>query len=495
MPSKKFSAEKEGVKIVKVAAFCFAVVSWFATAHGLNAYVFHSFWLAAFISFGIQGILFVFNLKLPVYFKDIGNSDLERPDIKGIFKKTNFKKILFGAFYALLLASSSWFSFVFIANTVYLSTQYIDANIDLDSNYRNFLNATDKYIDEGVKATQLTATTHLSSLKQEMAPAQNLTEKTKEALEQDVRDAKKTVADATTKYHAANRKLESATKAVDIPDSITWRRQETHKTETYERDNAENALVTAEFDKNEAEYILEGLEAALSDYKPSQDTIVNDFLSEMLHENPDESVLDKAIKELTDSVIALGKANATPANYAAIAVKTQETSIAVKQYLTFRSAQAEDGDFKALDTDIITVPRFPFKKEDEQKWATEWAQRMSVLENVAMSLPVLTGKSTESANDIVNKAIIDEFSANNIANKIDLLVRKHLAEINPMERAVELLRCQFPLNAWFSLLLAFFLDIASLLAGLFIYLVRQKKLIIENSDTPHRFGEYEQLLT
>ena len=31
-----------GIRIISVAAFCFAIVSWYATAEGLNDSVFHS---------------------------------------------------------------------------------------------------------------------------------------------------------------------------------------------------------------------------------------------------------------------------------------------------------------------------------------------------------------------------------------------------------------------------------------------------------------------
>lgn len=70
---KNFNATKEGIRIVKVAAFCFAIVSFIATAEGLREYVFtDSSWQAILISFGIQSILFVLNLKLPEYFDRIG---------------------------------------------------------------------------------------------------------------------------------------------------------------------------------------------------------------------------------------------------------------------------------------------------------------------------------------------------------------------------------------------------------------------------------------
>lgn len=70
---KHINTNKEGIRIVKVAAFCFAIISFIATSEGLASYVFEYRWQAYMISFGIQSILFVFNLKLPYYFEKIGS--------------------------------------------------------------------------------------------------------------------------------------------------------------------------------------------------------------------------------------------------------------------------------------------------------------------------------------------------------------------------------------------------------------------------------------
>ena len=62
---EKTSRESNEQQVLTVAAFCFAIVSWMATARGLQAYVFSGGAEATLISFGVQSILFVFNLRLP----------------------------------------------------------------------------------------------------------------------------------------------------------------------------------------------------------------------------------------------------------------------------------------------------------------------------------------------------------------------------------------------------------------------------------------------
>jgi hypothetical protein len=74
--NKKLSNRRKMLNIINTAAFCFAIVSWFATAEGLKGYVFiEQSWRAYLLSFAIQSILFVLNLKLPKYFSKIGDDD------------------------------------------------------------------------------------------------------------------------------------------------------------------------------------------------------------------------------------------------------------------------------------------------------------------------------------------------------------------------------------------------------------------------------------
>lgn len=116
--------DANGITIVKVAAFAFAIVSWNATADGLSTYIFtESQWMATLISFGIQSILFVLNLRLPFYYHKIGENCPNREtrkyhwgnkkgQEKKTYKSTSFQRAII-LFYVMLLSSSSFFSFVY----------------------------------------------------------------------------------------------------------------------------------------------------------------------------------------------------------------------------------------------------------------------------------------------------------------------------------------------------------------------------------------------
>lgn len=73
---KKESTNKQGIQLMKIAAFCFTIVSCITTATGLGNFVFKDSqaWQAGIISFSIQTILFILNLKLPGYFAKIKNN-------------------------------------------------------------------------------------------------------------------------------------------------------------------------------------------------------------------------------------------------------------------------------------------------------------------------------------------------------------------------------------------------------------------------------------
>lgn len=92
---EKTSRESNEQQVLTVAAFCFAIVSWMATARGLQAYVFSGGAEATLISFGVQSILFVFNLRLPFLIEKIGEltpKEERKVNRKGKYKYTFAQK-------------------------------------------------------------------------------------------------------------------------------------------------------------------------------------------------------------------------------------------------------------------------------------------------------------------------------------------------------------------------------------------------------------------
>ena len=495
---KKFDSHKEGIRIVRVAAFCFAIVSWIATAQGLYEYVFKNHYeLSLLISFGIQSILFVFNLKLPEYIAQIGDRfpNNKREHKKYIFwekkgkEKSTFKWLpiqkLIVVFYAVVLFASSFFSFVYMSNLVYQDTRYIDANIVLDRTYRTYLDETDKYVNELTKITQIGISKNLSEL-QKLAP-DNRNEKLKSELENDVKKAETDYNNKIYEENEAKSKRDSAETTFKTPMTERWRDDKTYEEEKLAYEKAELNFLTAQENTKVAKQILNSAKQALENYQPSVETTVHDLLTEILKSSPEPDVLNSHIKDLTNVVVQMDSTGLTAQNFADIVIKTQELTIAINDYSVLRSTKSAKGDNNdisdfnnSLINDDIVIPEPSSDKFDEQKalWESKWKKRFSSLEAIIKSIPNYSknmGTEIENVDEIVNIQLLSEFDSHKIANSMDRISRSNLANINVLERSSKLLFSDFPFLAWFSFILALFFDIASLLAGLFIYLTSSVK--------------------
>ena len=496
--NKKININKEGLRIVKVAAFCFAIVSFIATAQGLATYVFEYSWQAYLISFGIQSILFVFNLKLPYYFKKIGDAvpDDEKKKRKhhASYKWTFMQKVI-AIFYVAVIISSSWFSYVFIVNVAYANTQYIDANIVLDSKFREYLDTTEDYVNESIKINQLLTTNILSELQSKIDEDDNSLSKSK--LQSLILEAQNNLDDKEVELEAAIEKQTVAKTIYEEPMTSRWRSESEHEREREEYNKATDAVTSARKAVNNAKAEIE----RLNNTNLSATSIAKSFLQEMLNPNPslDDYQKDGAtfpglttyINTLNEYIIQSGDSNITSENYSDIVIKTEEINICVKNYILLRQILDREGeendisDFNDLvKTNIIDIPEIGTEKFNDQlaKWDIEWKQRFLKLERVIKSVPEysdVVNTYRDSYNTIIDFNVLSSYNKQNITDSIDKLVRSNLASINQLERAFNLLSCEYPFLAWFSLVLACFLDMASLLAGLFIYYVTKKNKNVE----------------
>lgn len=227
---KEIDNNAKGIRIVKCAAFCFAIVSFVATANGLINYVFtepNQKYQAYLISFGIQAILFVFNLKLPNYLAYIGSlipSQEKKKNKRGKNKLTKMQKVIV-IFYAIVICASSIFSYVYIVNAVYAKTRYDDANIVLDSKYRNIVDDTEKFIHEEINFNRLLISEQLAEL-QNIIPKEETSSKTKEELQGEKIKAEKTLADKEGEYQEALDNFEASKMRYYETVEERWRTQE-----------------------------------------------------------------------------------------------------------------------------------------------------------------------------------------------------------------------------------------------------------------------------
>ena len=492
------SHEKDEIRVVKVAAFCFALVSWLATGQGLYEYVFRDKYVQAIlISFGIQAILFVLNLRLPAYFEKIGEltSGNQREYRRYYFGpkkgqpkislKWNFWQKLIAFFYAIILFSSSFFSFVYITNFVYADTKYLDANIALNRRYRTYLDDVDKYINELTKSTLIVIGERASEL-QKMVPDDNTNDsfQSKDDLNAKVIEAEKNYEDKDAAVAIAEEKCEFEKNKYEKPMSEWWRSAEIHEQEYEDYLKAVDELQDAIQERNAAKMALDNAQQALQNYEPPVNTNIHDLLVEVLKPTPDPMVLDSLVSDINDKIIQSDENGLK--NFAAVVTKTQELTIAINNYSVLREIQSGEGNNNieklkdSLLNENIIVPVLSSANFESQRytWETDWKERFSALELIVNSVPDYSQSSLSETDDIdkiINVQLLSKFDAQKISNKIDKIVRSNLADINALERACSLLISGFPFLAWFSLLFALFLDTASLLAGLFVHLVTYSK--------------------
>lgn len=505
--SNQNNSHNEGIRIVKAAAFCFAVVSWYATARGLQEYVFiGQYWQALMISFGIQSILFVFNLKLPNYFDRIGERIPEefrkhrkyhtwkrRGESKSTFRWSFLQKLI-ALFYVIVLLASSFFSFVYMTNLVYKNTQYIDANVILDRKYRMYLNEIDVYSNEFAKVSQLTINSKLAKLQELTKGSNSGDQKSKSDLENILIEKQKEYNIKSAEQKAAQSRFETAKGTYETPMNVRWRSSQVYAEEKEEYDTARKDLEQVGTEVATAKSEVDKAQLELDNYRPTLNTTVHDLLVKTLDPEFVSDDLNSLMTDLNNMVIGIGENQTSTSVFAQIVLISKELSIAIENYEALKSVQSQKGDnndiadFKKQllnDEIIVPVPSSESFLDDKKQWEVKWKDRFQSMETVIKSVP----KCSESAfigidgiSEIVDIESLKEFNAQKISDEIDVIVRGNLAHINALERAVKLLFSTFPALAWFSLAIAVFFDISSLLAGLFIYLTSPDTKSKEKQD-------------
>lgn len=118
------SSKNDITTLLRICTVLLAAVSFWATAKGMENYVFDKGWQAYAASFAIQGILLGLNFKLPEFLKQQ----------KGWIKKL-FVILLTGV----VLLSSSWFSYVYISDKAYKTSWPTESLLLAQTKYRESL--------------------------------------------------------------------------------------------------------------------------------------------------------------------------------------------------------------------------------------------------------------------------------------------------------------------------------------------------------------------
>ena len=483
---EKASCESNEQQVLTVAAFCFALVSWMATARGLQAYVFSGGVEATLISFGVQSILFVFNLRLPFLIEKIGESTPEEKreiNRKGKYKYTFSQKVAI-VFYALVLITSSFFSFVYIGNELVYKhdTGYADDNTVLMSFYRNQLNEAEKAIDENLRVLPLRASNKLSNLQIKMSEAgliENSQYVSLEDLNAKKSDADKVVKERQTAFENAEREYNQAkTDYEDAKATRYW------KTDEFEgaRTNLEEKTMAYAAAKNEltqAQNDLTDAEEAVTNYKPSSGSLVMEMLVEFLKPNFNINDMNKHMEDLVDYVLSIGEGEQIPSNYAEIVETALEINNVIEDYSRLKNAddsESAEEKIKQLKIEVERELAIPNPQEDDFEntktmWVAEWKTRLENLRELVWHIPSYSEEEIAAfrASGIEIRKDALQYDSTDISSKIDRLKRNKLTDINVIEKVCLLISGKYPLTAIVALLIATELDMISLLVGVVIY--------------------------
>ncbi len=197
---------------------------------------------------------------------------------------------------------------------------------------------------------------------------------------------------------------------------------------------------------------------------------------------------------LNEMVVKVDENGQVIEEFADTVTKTQELAIAIKNYSELCTIQLGSNDSTKISClevlkdeilkDEIIIPEYMSNEYNEQieNWELIWKERFLSLEKIIESIPDYSKDSVsgiDGINQVVNIELLNSYEKENYLEEMDKVARSNLFHINPLERACGLLNGEFPFLARFSFFMALFLDVASLLAGLFIYLItfsgKQKK--------------------
>lgn len=478
------------ITIVTTAAFAFSIVSWKATAEGLQSYVFTNGWEAALISFAIQSILFVLNIKLPFYFHKIG----QNTRTNHTKKITHFQTLLL-VFYFMILISSSFFSFVYICNNVVYKHQsgYTDDDTLAQSEYTKILSETKHYIRNASNAKRIFANEYLNKIQSEYAlsttPTQD--EKSLDELNVLLNNAETAQALAKEEYETAKADADSLKQDMDSyaqqRTNTTWHdRQNEWESKYQAATNNWNAAITrrdtkkSEYEKAVQAYV--DAQNAVKYYHQSSQTLVTNLLAEMLKETPDPDTLNTYITNLNTDILDKETFNNTTDDYAKLVEYTQELSILISDYTKLQNyLHDSDGIESLADHSVnIAVPD-PKEKNYSQKyakWKNSWNNNLSKLNNIIQNLPTISSSEKERLynNSAIDNDFFETYIPTQKSEEITALKRNKFSDINVIEKALNLLTGKYRMIAWFSLALAIFFDLSSLLAGLFLYGIQKKSV-------------------
>ncbi len=475
---KKLTPNQKAFRIISVAALCFSIVSWKATSDGLKNYVFAG-WQALMVSFGIQSILFVINLKMPQYIHDI---PYKKDNYKGwnllrlfwrILKNTIINlRFIVAIFYILILMSSSVFSYIYIVNSTYKDTRYYDANIELDENFQIYCSEAQSYAQEYSNQLLQKITDRIEAIDNFLDENKNDSSiESKSDLELQLKKKNNELESLKNNIDYLFTEYQRLKDIADISDSVSWRSAETHERE---RSDAKEALDRYNAEQNKLESIqneIAELEQKFDDYKEPATEITQKLTLE-LSGNRDLNTMQELVTNLYNELDSININNSEKNN--GYTTDVNKTISDIKQLNEMLSEYDKIEKIITIlnnlsKNQVVSIPNSKSSYDDISDWSKYWSDRYENLLNQIENMPNNNEFDGYRSFNKDNEEYSEKIS------EIYDIQRKHLYNISEIEKAYNYFKSKYPLLSYFSIIFAIFLDIASLMVGLFLYYMSKPK--------------------
>lgn len=489
--------------LLRLATVLLAIVSWWSTAQGMRDYVFSQAWQANLASFAIQSILLGLNFYLPTFWRWIHS-------LRG--------KICVLALSGVVLFCSSWFSYVFIVGTVYEKSWQTESRLLVQSVYRNELYKADEFVQISSDALRETLGDEVAALYTASKAADTETTQNPSGLDltadkasyADNADfaAKNEIASAIQAMQTATQEgtssgvreqaaaaLTQLTKQVETRiGQLTQQISQTQDALTAAANaqtSAASALRNAPYGSN-TNALQSAYNSAASRLSNLQDT-VNQQQQDLQDYQQAQGILQRyaGVLGIAGNAASVQTGQALRSIQSALLQTDVDTEAIEQQARTvFEQLQAaqdsgSDADFQTLlndmDSFIRKVQDYAVLKssgdalqnqidsmtadtaQDTENWAPLWTEKIERLKATISGLPV-----SDSGQ---------EYDRADALDKLDDAQRLYISEHNPVDQALIYLGSPYWQLAAFSLVLAFFLDIAAFITGLVIDVADRRKML------------------
>lgn len=498
------------VDVLRLCTVLLAVVSFWSTAQGMTNYVFSEKWQAYAGSLAIQGILLGLNFSFPTFWHLISS----------VWKKMGLIIMTI-----VVLCCSSWFSFIFIVEHVYGQSWDVESRLLIQSTYRKQLYAANDYANNyKVQLADDLAQQIMDLYAQAKELADDefkITNTIEWEKERDIytdndfaaRSEMLTIINAVEAASEENASVNEKERAIEIIiemrsglqnacDSFSQRIQDANVNITAANENVQAAqrslnMATEETDRasliaavesaqgylESQQEMLRQLQEQLTDYQEAVGRVqiyeinlgllsggsgnlisasLKGIQQELFHENPNLDYLEtqavdvfQVLQNTVDASVSEGE-------------KYQELLNNMNCFITdLRVYSIMTGVTESFD---ILIEELRNSSEDlvsaNTEWKEEWSQRLDGLKSQIAALPAYSGTEHKELLDY-DRALASDM--------LDEMIRLYIADHNAAQQGIIYLFSPYWELALFSLILAFFLDIAAFITGMFIEVIEQKK--------------------